>query len=147
MLRIIREVRPRYIFMENVSVIVNRGMGTVLGGLAESGYNARWKVLSAAEVGAHHNSKRWWCLATSTEADSNGRLRSQPIYETTRLGGWSKEQFEGLLRIQTQLSVPAGRYGRLSDGISNRTHRLRCLGNSVVPQQARKAFEILMENE
>lgn len=52
--RIICEVRPRYAFMENSPMLTSRGLGTVLGDLAESGYNAAWLVLGAADVGAPH---------------------------------------------------------------------------------------------
>lgn len=56
-------IRPRYIFLENSAAILSRGLGTVLGDLAQLGYNAKWTVLAAAEVGANHERNRWWCLA------------------------------------------------------------------------------------
>lgn len=73
MLRVIREARPRYVFLENVPAITGRGIDRVLGSLADLGLDAEWCVLSAADVGAPHLRKRWWCLAT----DSDGRRREQ----------------------------------------------------------------------
>lgn len=67
--RIICEVRPRYAFMENSPMLTSRGLGVVLGDLAESGYNAAWLVLGAADVGAPHVRKRIWILAHDTYAD------------------------------------------------------------------------------
>jgi DNA (cytosine-5)-methyltransferase 1 len=74
----IRVVRPRYAFLENVPGLLNSGyFGRVLGDLAESGYDARWRVLGADDVGAPHRRKRLWILAEST---GNG-LYSQELRE------------------------------------------------------------------
>lgn len=61
--RIVRGVRPRYVFLENVAAITARGLDRVLGELAQMGFNAPWGCLSAAAVGAPHKRDRWWCLA------------------------------------------------------------------------------------
>ena len=62
--RIIGEVRPRYVLLENVpGILTNRYIGTVLGSLSELGYDAEWGIVSAADAGAPHRRKRWWCLA------------------------------------------------------------------------------------
>ncbi len=63
-LAVIREVRPRYCMLENVPGLVVSGyFGTILGGLAESGYDCRWRILSAAEMGAPHKRDRLWIVA------------------------------------------------------------------------------------
>jgi DNA (cytosine-5)-methyltransferase 1 len=56
--RIIGELRPKYAVMENVAALVYRGLGRVLGDLAEIGYDAEWQVLSAAAFGAPHQRER-----------------------------------------------------------------------------------------
>lgn len=61
--RIIGEVRPRYVFVENSPMLTSRGLGRVLGDLASMGYDARWCVLGADDVGAPHVRKRIWILA------------------------------------------------------------------------------------
>ena len=63
MLRIICEVRPKFAVMENVAALVNRGLSTVLGELAESGYDAEWQVLSAEAFGAPHLRERAFIIA------------------------------------------------------------------------------------
>jgi len=63
MSRVIDEVRPQYAFVENSPMLTSRGLGRVLGDLAEMGYNARWGVLGADDVGAPHKRKRIWILA------------------------------------------------------------------------------------
>lgn len=61
--RIIREVRPRYVLVENSPALVARGLGTVLGDLATLGFDARWGVLGAAHAGAPHKRERIWIVA------------------------------------------------------------------------------------
>lgn len=67
LLRVVREVGPRWVFLENVPAITSRGLDRVLGALAELGFDAEWCVLSAADAGAPHLRKRWWCLARYTD--------------------------------------------------------------------------------
>ena len=69
MCRVIREVRPRFVFVENSPMLVSRGLAVVLGDLAAAGYDAAWIVLGADDVGAPHVRKRIWILARDTHAD------------------------------------------------------------------------------
>ena len=70
-LRVISEVGPKYAILENVPGInVGNGGrpaygGTVVGQLSEIGYDAEWRVISAADAGAPHLRNRWWLLAHS----------------------------------------------------------------------------------
>ena len=73
MARIIGEVRPRYVFVENSPALVTRGLGTVLGDLAALGFDARWTVLGASDVGAPHRRERIWILAHSERNAGNQR--------------------------------------------------------------------------
>ncbi len=63
--RLVGEIRPRYVYVENVAAILGRGMDTVLGDLSDLGYDSVWGVVSAAEVGAPHLRKRVFILAHS----------------------------------------------------------------------------------
>ncbi len=63
MARIIHEVQPRFAFVENSPMLTSRGLGTVLGDLAAMGFDARWGVLGAADVGANHQRDRIWIVA------------------------------------------------------------------------------------
>ena len=64
-LRIARVLRPRFLFLENVSAIVSNGLGTVVADLAALGYDVEWLCLRASDCGAPHHRDRWWCLAYS----------------------------------------------------------------------------------
>ena len=66
MARIIGEVQPKYVFVENSPMLTVRGLGTVLGDLSEMGFNAEWGVISAAAVGAPHQRDRIWVLGSNT---------------------------------------------------------------------------------
>lgn len=63
MARIIGEVRPRYVLVENSPVLTSRGLDVVLGDLAALGYDAEWGVLGAVHAGAPHERERIWILA------------------------------------------------------------------------------------
>lgn len=63
LLRIIGDVRPRVVLLENVANILNVGGVTVTSTLAELGYDAIWIPLRAADVGAPHKRERWFCVA------------------------------------------------------------------------------------
>ena len=71
-IRLVREFRPRFIFLENVPAITVRGLDRVLLELSALGYDCRWTIVSAAEVGAPHLRERWFLLAHSIGA----RLRN-----------------------------------------------------------------------
>ena len=61
--RLTSELRPRFVFLENVSAITVRGAERVVGELCGLGYDCRWGLLSASDVGANHRRERWWLLA------------------------------------------------------------------------------------
>lgn len=63
--RIVRELRPRFVVVENVPALLSRGLGTVLGDLAALGYDAEWHCVSAESVGAPHLRDRLFVVAYS----------------------------------------------------------------------------------
>lgn len=81
--RIIGEVQPRFVFVENSPALVTRGLGVVLGDLFSLGYDARWCVVSAANAGAPHRRERIWIVANANRAE----LWEQPW----RIGGTSRK--------------------------------------------------------
>ncbi len=70
--RIVREVRPRLLFLENSPLLVGRGLVRILGELAEMGFDARWCVLSAGQLGAPHLRNRVWLLANTDSSGLSG---------------------------------------------------------------------------
>ena len=72
MARIVGEVRPRFVYVENSPLLVGRGLAVVLGDLAEMGYDAQWCIVSASDCGAPHQRERCWVVA-----HDNGTWQSQ----------------------------------------------------------------------
>jgi DNA (cytosine-5)-methyltransferase 1 len=87
--RLIGEVRPRFVIVENVSALLGRGLGVVLGALAALGYDAEWHCIPASAVGAPHRRDRVWILAhrnsnrlmggESRSKGHQGEAQSQPL--------------------------------------------------------------------
>lgn len=84
MARIIREVRPRFAFVENSPTLTSRGLHRVLGDLAEMGMDARWGVLGADDCGAHHQRKRIWILANAMRHGCEPDYGREPVSDENR---------------------------------------------------------------
>lgn len=103
----IRTVEPGNVFLENVpGLLAHEYFGTILADLAESGFDVRWRVLSAAELGAPHRRDRLWIVGDSAgfrrdRADAISRGESQ-----TKAGGGCAN-----LREQVMLPTPRAIYG------------------------------------
>ena len=69
--RLAGEIKPTFLFLENVSAIRTRGLDRVILELTEVGYDLRWCMLSAADVGAPHRRERWFLLAARRDALAN----------------------------------------------------------------------------
>lgn len=145
--RLADELRPRFIFLENVPGIVTGGLDAILASLARRGFDARWLCLSAYEVGACHYRNRWWLLARAAHADG-ARAVTDPACEglegrvALSLRGDTGERLSGAGGPSSdELGWPAiAPLCRRDDGVLNRVDRLKVLGNSVVPKCATTAF-------
>ncbi len=170
--RLAKETKAEWIFLENVPNIRTKGLGTVLQTLANSGYDCRWCALSASDVGANHKRERWFLLAHAKgdrrpEGLSDLRRCSegvqsgeghQPSSGGPHMADTESEQSRRLFvtrihentgpasdgRGQTAWWSIEPNVGRVAHGVPKRVDRLRALGNAVVLAQAREAFERLM---
>ena len=110
--RIVCEVEPRKVYLENSPALTIRGLGVVLADLAELGFDAKWGVFSCADVGGVHLRKRIWVVATNTkvvqrDGSSDNRKNSQCKEPQFRNGAgkinaadnWS-ERVEGIKQKQ-----------------------------------------------
>ncbi len=158
--RLIGELRPRYIFAENVPAITTRGLDVVLCDLAALGYDAEWQCVRASDVGAPHRRERWWLVGYPNgqrESQPGGRVsdqRGRPSYTGKQLVDPNGSRLQRLGSSITQVAreratwatgeTRRGRDGRirvvkpglrlLADGIPRRMDQLRCFGNAIVPQ-------------
>jgi DNA (cytosine-5)-methyltransferase 1 len=130
--RLIKEIKPKYAIIENVSALRSRGLDQVLRGLAEIGYDAEWHRISAGAVGAPHERERLWIIAYPYAEYGQARLGV--------LQNWQSEIKQARVRnrngiwIQAAMPPPGVEYG-VSHWVDRR-ERTECLGNSIVPQIA-----------
>lgn len=124
-IRLARDIRPAVIIMENVGALTFRGLGRVLGDLAELGMDAEWYRIPAAAVGAPHRRERIWIVAYSDKL----RRQGAPFgYEALR-------QYERPISKDFRVpELPEPPVCRVDDGVPDRVDRLFALGNAVVPQ-------------
>lgn len=141
--RIIRELRPRVVLVENVPALLTRGLDRVLGDLATIGYDAEWDCIPAAFIGANHLRDRIFVVAYS---ERRGLERLQDTGGARACWPHSAEQLEGLLEMEGRLAVPAGSSGGVHDGLPDRVDRLRGLGNAVAPPVAEYLGRLILEH-
>ena len=141
--RLVGELRPRYLIVENVAALLGRGLGDVLGDLAEVGYDAEWHCIPASYLGAWHRRDRVWLLAYPYCQHAE-QGRKEPIFRQRDL---SRELSRGFEKWPGRSHLPESRFYRTSDGLPNWMDRLRCLGNAVVPQIPEIIGRAIMEIE
>ena len=82
--RIISEIRPRVVVLENVPGLATRGLNTVIAALSALGYDAEWQTVSAASVGAPHLRERYFIVAyTSSELRDGGAVDTKTSEPST----------------------------------------------------------------
>lgn len=128
--RLIGEIRPRYVIVENVAALLSRGLGTVLGDLAALRYNAEWHCIPASYVGARQLRDRVWIVAYPERDGVQG-------WQTVTAAWCEKsreEQLAGLVQPCAWPTVSGARDRGTGHGIPRGVHRNKQLGNAVVPQ-------------
>lgn len=155
-IRLVKEISPRFVFLENVPAIRTRGLLEVVNAFTEIGYDCRWTCVSAAEVGTPHRRERWFLLAhsSSDRRNSNGSRKLESYSENDpnpmlpRLEGQREESGGEGSKLHDTCDnswwTTEPDVGRVVNGLPMRVDRIKCLGNSVVPKQAKEAFERLM---
>jgi DNA (cytosine-5)-methyltransferase 1 len=77
MARVVSEVRPQFVFVENSPMLTTRGGTRVIGDLTSMGYDTRWTVMGAADIGANHQRDRIWILGKLVNSNNNGSFASK----------------------------------------------------------------------
>jgi len=179
MLRVIREVAPRWVIGENVSGIIPMELDNVLSDLEGEGYTCWTFVLPASSVDARHRRDRVWVVAHTNSAYQQRRGLSSGVhakdYDANSDSTFSKSRnvadtasqrqqrsresinsispeaegkgqatgaFDGSQRC---LWEPEPNVGRVANGIPNRSHRLKALGNAVVPPLVAEIGRLVIE--
>ena len=146
--RIIRTIKPKWVVAENVTGLLSanagRAFAEVLRDLAESGYDAVWDVFPSggpSGVGAPHRRERIFIIAKLADTDSERLER-----EKRKGKAGKKRKPKGYSSQRSQWATEPN-VGRVADGIPNRLHRLKALGNAVVPQVTEKIGNMIMKME
>jgi len=131
--RIVGELRPRYVVVENVAALLVRGMGTVLGDLAATGYDAEWDCVPTGRPQGHERARVLIVAYPMRPGLSERSSTEQNGVDAPRI--FTGERPPGILAAVDPLEEWADRplLGRGVHGISNRVDRLRGLGNAIVP--------------
>lgn len=132
--RIVKEIRPKAVVLENVSALLRNGMREVAEELTGIGYNMEWKVISGRDVGACHERKRVFIIAYS-----NGIRLPRPwtLGEPMRAEEGDYREASGIIDAFQRKSLPyvCGRHDGVPKGVAE--SRLKALGNAVIPQVSR----------
>lgn len=123
--RIILDVEPRIVFVENVpGLISGGGLEYVLSDLAQMGFDAEWGHLTAQSVGAAHKRERVFIMA---------HARSSRRQQISRSAHANESQHEGRAEIETD--EPSSRD-------SNLAHAMQHSGSSKSPEQSSQWADI-----
>jgi len=165
MARVVSEVRPPFVFVENSPMLTTRGGVRVIADLTQMGYDTRWTVMGAADIGAPHQRDRFWivanaqCKGLERQPDSReqevswtggGSPLANPknkgdVWREWELGFAQQEHHSGGSPIDGSREwwsvEPA--VGRVAHGVACRVDRLKAIGNGQVPLCAATAWGLL----
>lgn len=158
----IRILRPRFAFIENVSILINRGLDVVLADLASIGYDAEWYCVPASAIGAPHQRDRVYVIAylpsererflsifkrdkRSKDFNINRDIKDASNTDNQRQSRKGENEIrQELFRKGTGQWTVEPKLDRVVHGIPCRMDRIKCLGNAVVPQIAEVFGEAIM---
>lgn len=133
-LRTVCMVGQPILLLENVAALLGRGMGTVLGALAQVGYDAEWHCIQACDVGKPHRRDRVFITA-----NAHGVWELQPGWGIFDKRGWA------IHRIQETLLSYANNDGSRSDDVTSK--RMDGCGNAVVAKIPEMIGHAILETE
>ena len=159
--RLIGDLRPQFVIVENVSRLLSRGFDQVLGDLAALRYDAEWHCIPASAVGAPHIRDRVWIVAYPQHPDTDSQRSHRAQIDLERSFEFQHEQVSQLRPLCSHVADPdcqgqlqsQGRQqeqrgwacdgdwwrtepdvGRVAYGVPGGVDRLKGLGNAVIPQ-------------
>ena len=93
----ISNLRPRWVVLENVRGHLSLGLKEVLACLTNLGYDARWEIVRASDVGAPHRRARIFIVAyANSHAREKSRRTFRGIYgEAAEIFNWSNRAIDG----------------------------------------------------
>jgi len=149
MARVVSEVRPEFVFVENSPMLINRGLERVIGDLTKIGYDTKWTIMGAGDVGANHQRDRIWIVGKTANPFS---LRLEEVHKKQGISsqkklGFAKQTCPDWASPNKAWSlgcIPPGLI-RVDDALAARVDRIKAIGNGQVPLCAATAWRILSE--
>lgn len=141
MYRIVREVEPVRVYVENSSALTIRGLGVVLRDLSSLGYDAQWGVISCRDVGGVHLRERTWINATYNGSKRREGSRERQIFRFSRFP-WG-EDVRGIEDLRSRSDLPESLVRRVNHDVAFGMDRLKAIGNGQVPRVAAPAWHLL----
>lgn len=137
-LRLVGELQPELAIFENVTNLLSGPteqpggwFSTILGDLAQAGYDAEWADIPASYIGAWHRRGRVWILAYPNKNSGQQGRAEKPILWQRHL---SKQLTGAFARWPGRSGLPSPKTCGRNDGVPDVSHRIAALGNAVVPQ-------------
>lgn len=158
LIRVIGELRPRWVVVENTPGLFARKnqqyFDRILNDISEMGYRVGWGMWRACDVGANHERERVFFIA-HTDTDCIGCNSNEIFADEFKksLSSKKKQKIQTcrnkscrMVRRYDEREIKPGVY-RAFNGLPEELDRLRCLGNAVVPQQAYPIFKAIADYE
>ncbi len=144
MYRVLRNLRPRYIIIENSPVLTFRGLETILSQLSTIGYDAEWKVISNLQFGFPHKRERLYIIAYSNKVRTEGVLEGYRTFRSIfkQLPSKSHIGFDVSKRF---FNISNAEWLGTDYGIPNRAHRIGAIGDTVNPFVTKYLFECIKD--
>jgi DNA (cytosine-5)-methyltransferase 1 len=130
--RIVREVEPRWVYVENSPTLTSRGLGRILRDLAEMGFNAEWGVLGAHNADAPHERDRIWVLAYADSVEHKSPSHA-----------WQRQRESSGAAVVRSAWPFEPEISRVAYGVAYGVDQIRAIGNGQVSRVAAAAFTIL----
>jgi len=151
MAAVIRQLRPRYVVVENVPALLRdrTAFGWLLGDLAELGFDAEWSLLSACAMGAPHVRERLLLVAYANGVNGPQGLGAGQARGVLRLARRPRESEPRAAaarawrdRVDRAVAASPGS-DRDADGLAGRL--VEYAGNAVVPAVAQRIGRLIIE--
>jgi DNA (cytosine-5)-methyltransferase 1 len=113
MARIVGEVRPRLVYVENSPLLIKRGAALVISDLTALGYDCQWCIVSAADCGAPHKRDRFWLVGNTNDYGQTTAKVSRGFAQ----GGDSDKTWQ---EQASELERSGEQYGKLVNTVSER---------------------------
>ena len=143
MLRIVDEIRPPYVVIENSPELLKKGFEKILYPLSEIGYNVEWQCVSGFMFGSQQDRERVYIIAYSQNVGIQGSPKEQIF--------WKQILSKPIERVspgwRTRRDIPQPRNYRSTNELPNLVDRIKGLGNSIIPPIAIEIFKAIKEIE